>query len=415
MENRQPTYPGRVILTPVPGQENTYDMVRADNPTVEGTPLNKETLLQDATCEILNIPSTSVPNDAFIKLALGVGNYGYSIHINLPDGNPVVGAEISGGLSPSGTTAVTDENGNAVIVSTSQNITVSVESPYIDAEAETGVLIESTGYLTEYTITLPFISAPKKISTSGSFLLSPSISTYDLCCVGGGGGGGGPYEDSGGYYAGYASSGGGGGNVTNELGITPTATRKISTVIGAGGSGGKIGSPTSTADLGGTGGTTTVTDDSGAVLCTASGGGGGISCRGTSSGVEETVPGGSGNGNGGSVEVTYPNLNMTFTGQDGGAGTVYLFGQESLGIPGGGGGGGGGCQRSSPTVYGQGGAPYGGVGSQANDNLPATTPGNGSGPGGGGGGASQYAGWGGVNGGNGAAGAVFFRPHYVNE
>lgn len=41
--DRVPTYPGRVVLTPVPGQANTYDMVRADNPTVEGTPLDKAT------------------------------------------------------------------------------------------------------------------------------------------------------------------------------------------------------------------------------------------------------------------------------------------------------------------------------------------------------------------------------------
>lgn len=37
--DRVPTHPGRVILTPVSG--NTYDMVRADSPTVEGTPIDK--------------------------------------------------------------------------------------------------------------------------------------------------------------------------------------------------------------------------------------------------------------------------------------------------------------------------------------------------------------------------------------
>ena len=39
--DRVPTYPGRVRLVPVPGQANTYDMVRADEPRVEGTPVNK--------------------------------------------------------------------------------------------------------------------------------------------------------------------------------------------------------------------------------------------------------------------------------------------------------------------------------------------------------------------------------------
>lgn len=39
--DRIPTYPGRVKMTPVAGQENTYDMVRADMPIEAGTPINK--------------------------------------------------------------------------------------------------------------------------------------------------------------------------------------------------------------------------------------------------------------------------------------------------------------------------------------------------------------------------------------
>lgn len=43
-QNRVPLYPGRVTMTPVSGQANTYDMERADQPTQEGTPLNRDTL-----------------------------------------------------------------------------------------------------------------------------------------------------------------------------------------------------------------------------------------------------------------------------------------------------------------------------------------------------------------------------------
>ena len=39
--DRIPLYPGRVKLTPVAGQENTYDMVRADEPIEPGTPINR--------------------------------------------------------------------------------------------------------------------------------------------------------------------------------------------------------------------------------------------------------------------------------------------------------------------------------------------------------------------------------------
>ena len=39
--DRIPTYPGRVKLIPVAGQANTYDLVRADEPLVTGTPINR--------------------------------------------------------------------------------------------------------------------------------------------------------------------------------------------------------------------------------------------------------------------------------------------------------------------------------------------------------------------------------------
>lgn len=42
-QDRVPLYPNRVIMTPVPNQANTFDMVRADEPTKEGTPLDKAT------------------------------------------------------------------------------------------------------------------------------------------------------------------------------------------------------------------------------------------------------------------------------------------------------------------------------------------------------------------------------------
>jgi hypothetical protein len=41
VKDRIPTYPGRIKLIPVPGQANTYDMVRADEPIEPGTPINR--------------------------------------------------------------------------------------------------------------------------------------------------------------------------------------------------------------------------------------------------------------------------------------------------------------------------------------------------------------------------------------
>lgn len=64
MQDRIPQYPGRVTLTPVEGQENTYDMVRADQPTQEGTPLSKANLLKDSTAAMYVGARVNVPDDA---------------------------------------------------------------------------------------------------------------------------------------------------------------------------------------------------------------------------------------------------------------------------------------------------------------------------------------------------------------
>ena len=63
MQDRVSLYPGRVRLTPVSGQENTYDMVRADEPTQEGDPLSKATFLKDDTAALFGLDATAVPDD----------------------------------------------------------------------------------------------------------------------------------------------------------------------------------------------------------------------------------------------------------------------------------------------------------------------------------------------------------------
>lgn len=55
-------------MTPVAGQANTFDMVRADDPTQEGTPLNKATLLKDATAALYGLGPGAVPDDVLAEL-----------------------------------------------------------------------------------------------------------------------------------------------------------------------------------------------------------------------------------------------------------------------------------------------------------------------------------------------------------
>lgn len=65
MQDRVSEHPGRIKLTPVPGQENTFDMVRADEPVQEGTPLNKSTLMTDETAAAIGLTSKDpTVNDA---------------------------------------------------------------------------------------------------------------------------------------------------------------------------------------------------------------------------------------------------------------------------------------------------------------------------------------------------------------
>lgn len=68
MQDRLSTYPGRIKLTPVVGQENVYDVERMDEPSQLGTELKTETLLSDATAELLGLDNTATPNTAFAQI-----------------------------------------------------------------------------------------------------------------------------------------------------------------------------------------------------------------------------------------------------------------------------------------------------------------------------------------------------------
>ena len=382
MENRQPTYPGRVVLTPVPGAENTYVMTRADEPTVEGTPLNKATLLQDATCALLDLPNTAVPDDAFAKLALGTSMYGYLITVVDGFGHPMEGLTVSGIQSRTGGACVTDENGQALGVSTETSVSVSVTSPYFDLDSASQT-VQSTGIITSATLQMAVKYAENQavtLRTSQTVKFSPAVAEVDFCAVGGGGGAGGPSTYDGG-------GGGAGGYAVNLLNQTPSSGDAYSFAIGAGGGGGgAIGH-----NNGDVGGTTTIKKGKNTIL-TANGGSGGK--MGASSAAI-------GNGNGGFAMDTffgYPT-----------PGTVNLFGDTSLGLAGGGGGGSGASlgNPSHPATAGAG--PYGASGTGPNSNGTTAT-----GPGGGGGGAGYRQGSGTYYGGEGADGAVILRMRYVS-
>ena len=88
MKDRVSLHPGRVVLTPVPGQTNTYDMTMADQPTQVGDPPTKANLLSDATVAALNafltsaLPANPKVTDAIKSLAtVGLGKIAYGSYI----------------------------------------------------------------------------------------------------------------------------------------------------------------------------------------------------------------------------------------------------------------------------------------------------------------------------------------------
>lgn len=70
MEDRVPTKPGRVLITPENGSPAYYATVAmADEPTQVGTALNKQNLLSDPVATLIGLTAAAVPDDMFDVLA----------------------------------------------------------------------------------------------------------------------------------------------------------------------------------------------------------------------------------------------------------------------------------------------------------------------------------------------------------
>lgn len=406
MQDRVPLYPGRVTLTPVAGQANTYDMTRADQPTQEGTPLNKATLLKDYTTNLLGLPNTAVPDDALLALIIGVGAYGYRVKIQLADGTPAEGATVSGIEALTGSTLVSGADGIVLGKSTSQTVTIGCASPYIDQADPASQSVIATGTITDVTLTLTNNTDIVTVASSITAKISPLAKTVDICAVGGGGGGSGSAKSD--YQKAQGGGGGGGGNIVNVLAksLTSYAKKSISIIVGSGGAGGKYSStrPSGNECNGSSGGTTSVTLGEQIEIATATGGGGGQIglSRETPGSGGTSINGGSG-GNGG-----YGGTYETYRGSDGNSSNVHIFNDNSLGLAGGGGGAGSGYVNSDYTRPAAG-LPNGGLGGAYMVNGVDGTPENGK-PFGGGGGAEYRGRNSGTN--SGAAGGVYLRFHF---
>lgn len=116
MQDRIPTpgQEGRALITPEDGSAPYYATIEmADNPTNPGTPLNKDSLLKDATAALFKLGADAVPDDVLSilsKAAILV-----DCNLELPNGSPVpqvkietgsyVGTGTSGSSNPNTLTA----------------------------------------------------------------------------------------------------------------------------------------------------------------------------------------------------------------------------------------------------------------------------------------------------------------------
>jgi hypothetical protein len=69
MKDRNAANPNRYLITPESGAPYYATIQRADNPTEEGTPYNKISVLRDETAAALGLTSNAVPDDAFNAVA----------------------------------------------------------------------------------------------------------------------------------------------------------------------------------------------------------------------------------------------------------------------------------------------------------------------------------------------------------
>lgn len=251
MTNRQPTpgKEGRMLITPEDGSTPFYATITmADDPIEAGDPLSKETLLKDATCDVLGLPTTAVPDDALMQLVLPPGKYAVKITVTTPGGRPLPGVTISALKMLNGETAVTGSDGTVVGYTTSQTVTLNPTHDYTDIKTIGSKSVTlAAGVLNTYAFATTRVSETSKTySSSTKARFSPDVNTFDASAIGGGANGGAgtqDYQNVSGTGKCYVTGGKGGnaGAVANRAGITNDCS-PITITVGAVGGTSKVGS-----------------------------------------------------------------------------------------------------------------------------------------------------------------------------
>ena len=361
------------------------DLVRRADFNDAAEILDEKVGLSPELCAMFGLAEGAAPNDAFLILALGAGNYGYAITVKYPDGTPAAGLSVTGVTDRLGKAITTDKNGYFLAVSENNKISFSIKSPYFDIANISNQEVSAAGVLTRQTVEFAYKTYENYILLTTSQVMKFSRACkLDLTAVGGGGGGVGPTGR--GQYG--AGGGGGGGYAKSLLDVNILKDEILKIVIG---SGGPYGTYTSTGTIIASNGGITSIEKNDVEILTVNGGSGGKGWFGSSG----TTAGGIGNGNGGAGLANGTNA------------TIFIFNDQSLGLAGGGGGGGSGSGNASQQYSGQ---PFGARGSYARDDVGldiASAGAAGLGGGGGGSGSGANNAFGSPS--KGGAGGVYLR------
>lgn len=393
MQDRVPTpgQEGRVLITPEDGSEPFYARIQmADNPTSDGTPLNKETLLQDATeTALFGSANNRTVDQAFRgiadKIDLIMGDQAaMTLTVQDSNGTGIPGVLISNLLSEDGDAVYTNPSGVASGYVAEGNITLSING-YADIVdySESMAIIKGESYTKTWVVTTRNFL---KLTSSTSKKFSENVDRVDVSVLAAGGAGGSPPKNMDVFSVG-AGGGGGGGHVTTQENVDFTPNTNYPAIIGAGGI------PTLGED-GSAGGSSSF------LGVQSIGGEGGEAPIGESS-SSSAANGGIGNGNGGRGQRVNRNDDVVAAATAGTDGTETFFISFTESAPFGGGGSGPYAGDDSA------GAPYGGQYKVNSGNASNNTGGGGSG--------GRYN-WlntyaAGILGGKGGSGAVSMRMH----
>lgn len=170
---------------------NLQRQINEVNTEIQSMKTESASHLRAFTRNLLDLPENATPDDAFLALAIGgSGNYAFRVHVLYSNGEPYVGASLSGITAMPTKNLVTDANGIAFGKSSNKNVTITVPAIFDDVKS-ISKSVTANGTITDVEIIIPWNDKIFEVLTSKR--ISPSVSAHctgiKVCAIGAGGSG----------------------------------------------------------------------------------------------------------------------------------------------------------------------------------------------------------------------------------